>query len=145
MGELHGLSDDAAKAFVRSRQGLRLMSLRSPAVALEASGHQGSRRLGDGAARAVEGDLGDTVAVQPEVDIALVPAGRVVPMGDPVGGRQAPAVPGAFVVVEDYLLIKVGEVGHGSSTVRVKAGKAKQGFLDPNQRRRSDILPRLGL
>ena len=85
-------------------------------LALELRGHERRAGLRDGATGAVEGDLADAVAVEPEVDGALVAAGGIVAVGHAVGGRQLAAIPGAAVVVEDDLLVKVGEIRHGPGT-----------------------------
>src|SRR5579871_4758074 len=73
--------------------------------ALESRGHDRGAGLRDGAALAVEGDVGDAVAVEPQEDAALVAARRVVAVGDAVGGGQLAAVARAAVVVEDDLLV----------------------------------------
>jgi hypothetical protein len=63
------------------------------------------------------------------VDAALVAAGRVVAVGDAVGGGQLAAVPGAAVVVEDDLLVELGEIGgHGREDCGRKFGKRKAAF-----------------
>src|SRR5579862_8079510 len=54
--------------------------------ALESRGHDRGAGLRDGAAFAVEGEVGDAVALEPEEDAALVAAGRIVAMGDAVRG-----------------------------------------------------------
>src|ERR1019366_3830854 len=62
----------------------------------------------------VEGDVRDAVAVEPQVNAALVAASRVVAVRDAIGGGQPAAVPRALVVVEDDLLVEFGEIGgHG--------------------------------
>ena len=86
-------------------------------LAFDLRGHERSAGLGDGAAGAVEGDFRDPVVGggqagdEAEVDAAFVAAGRVVAMGDTVGGGQLTAIPGAAVVVEDNLLVEFGEIG----------------------------------
>ena len=83
-------------------------------LALDLRGHQRSAGLRDGATGAVERDVRDAVAVEPQINAALVAAGRIVPMGHAIGRRQLPAIARAFVVVEDDLLVEFGEIaGHG--------------------------------
>lgn len=79
--------------------------------AFELGGHERGAGLGNGTAGAVEGQVGDAVAVELEIDAAFVAAGRVVAVGDAVGGGQFAAVAGAAVVVEDDLLVEFGEIG----------------------------------
>lgn len=80
--------------------------------AFQLSRHERSGGLGDGAAGALEADLGDALAVHPQVDGALVAAGRIVAGSDARGGRQFAAIPGATIVVEDDGLVEIGEIAH---------------------------------
>jgi len=82
--------------------------------AFELSRHQRRAGLGNRAAGAVEGDLADAVAVEPEIHAALITAGGIVAMRDAIGGRQFPAIPRPAIVIQNNLLVEVGEVrGHG--------------------------------
>ena len=85
--------------------------------------------MGDGAAGAIEGDFGDAIAVHAQVHAALVAARRVVAVGDAVGRGQLPAVARTAVVVEDDLLIELGEIGgHGGEDSGGKFAKRKAAF-----------------
>ena len=59
----------------------------------------------------VEGNIGNPIAVDLQVDAALIAAGRVVTVRDAIGRRQLPPVARALVVVEDDLLVELGEIG----------------------------------
>src|SRR5271170_458373 len=67
-------------------------------LSLELGGHERRARLGYGAPRPLEGDLGNPVAVQAKENVALVPARGVVPVGRAVGGGYTPPVARPAVV-----------------------------------------------
>ena len=79
-------------------------------VDVEALGQLGQHRRGglrDGAAAAVELDVGDLAVDDLQVDRELVAAERVDALGGDVGILDVPVVAGVLVVVEDVLAVQV--------------------------------------
>ena len=105
-------------------QRLRLL----PRLALDRRGHQRSRGPGDRAARALERDVADHVAIQLEPDRQLVAAERVVPFGPAVGVVHDPVVPGRAVVLQDDVLVELGEARHQPNTFRARSTPSHQGI-----------------
>jgi hypothetical protein len=66
--------------------------------------------LRNGTAGTIETDLGDPVAIEAEVNAALVTARGIVAVCNAVGGGQFSTIPRAAVVVENDGLVKVGKV-----------------------------------
>src|SRR6266540_1305580 len=59
---------------------------------------------------------GSAGASGPQVHREVIPAQGVVPLGAAIGGLEFLEVPGAAVVLEDRLLIEVGEITHFPNT-----------------------------
>src|SRR5262249_36663140 len=81
-------------------------------LADDARGHHGRRRLGDGAARPLEGGVHDDAVLHREFEGDPVSAEWVVAFGGPVGGRDLAKVPRLPVVIKDHLRVEVAEIGH---------------------------------
>ena len=81
-------------------------------LALQALRHQRCRGLRDRAALALEAEVVDDVAVQPQVERQVVAADRVEALGLAVGVLQLAVVARPPVVVQDDLLVQVGQLGH---------------------------------
>src|SRR5258708_38776908 len=93
-------------------------------LALDGRGHEGCRRLRNRAARALESDLADHVAVEPHVERDVVAAQGVVALGRAVGVPQLLEVPRAAVVLEDGCLVQLAQVGHQANRARTLATAA---------------------
>ena len=100
--------DDVTKILIQS---LRL----GGGFAFELSRHERRARLRNGTTRTIEGDLGNLIAFKPQVHASLFAARRIIAMGNPVGSGQLASIARTFIVIEDNLLIELGEIGgHGS-------------------------------
>src|SRR5262245_62252988 len=81
-------------------------------LADDARGHHGRRRLGDGAARPLEGGVLYDAVLHRDLDGDAVAAEGVVALGGPVRVRDLAEVPRMPVVVQNQLLVVVAEIGH---------------------------------
>ena len=83
-------------------------------LALEALGHQGGRRGGDGAAGADEADVDDDVVFDFDEELQLVAAERIIAIGLAGGVRHGVAVSGTLGVIENDFLVEI--VNHQEKT-----------------------------
>src|SRR5688500_12748635 len=81
-------------------------------AALDAIRHQRRRRLRDGASRPLERDVGDAVVFNLHEYRDAVATEWIVALRMVAGAVEAVEVPRPPVVVEDDLLIQVGQIGH---------------------------------
>ena len=79
--------------------------------------HRGGGRE-DGAARALEADVLDDVALHREHDLGPVAAERVAAFGRAVGPGQGAEVPRPAAVVQDRLLVQLAQLGRHRKTSR---------------------------
>ena len=95
------------------------------AFALDRLAHQRCGGDGDRAALAVEAQVGDAIAIEPQRDVQPVAAQRVVAIGRRIGGLEPAEQPRGLVVIEDHVAIEVLEV-HQPNTSRALAERGDQ-------------------
>ena len=88
------------------------------ALSLESLRHYRRGRGRDGASRSFERDVLQHLAVERHVDRHAISTQRVIAFGLPARYRRATAVPRAPVVVQDQLLVEIGQLGHDPNTSR---------------------------
>src|SRR5262249_18164210 len=87
-------------------------------LADDARGHHGRRRLGDGAARPLEGGVLYDAVLHRDLDGDAVAAEGVVALGGPVRGRDLAAVPRMPVLGQTHPLAEAAEIGHQAKISR---------------------------
>src|SRR5687768_6211232 len=100
-------------------------------AALDAIRHQRRRRLRDGASRPLERDVGDAVVFNLHEHRDAVATEWIVALRMVAGAVEAVEVPRPPVVVEDDLLIQVGQIGHwiSASSFPLPASRASSSPL----------------
>src|SRR5215469_1505256 len=79
-------------------------------LALDSLGHERRRGGGNGAALALEADIGDALAVQTHGQRQVVAAQGVMALGAPVGALEWPEIARATVVIEDHVAVEILQI-----------------------------------